>query len=380
MLVYLALDLIVPLFVYLDEERSNKNCSYLDQHHFLYWIAALVLILTAGVRASTVGTDTGGYLTEAFTESHRVSFSFFYSYSRYMAWDPLFKIVMYFTSAPFPSLFVCQTTLSALTVIPVFIAIKNSSGSNRWLSAFVFTSLLYPMTFNLIRQSITMGLLLLAYTIANKRKYLPAILCVVLAIGFHRSAVIGLLAFPFLLTKSMSARTYMKIVLPIFAIILLVVIFARPVLTWATSTFGMYSSYLTGEAGGAPGARRSLLEICVFALVLTMSLAKHNAIRNLLHDDNVRNLATFCIIGILLYALCTLSIFLFRIGLYYLYYFILFAPCCQLLEPDSASKVVRVGSFSISYSALLIVLFCLAISIDYYGICLMNEVVPYVIL
>lgn len=384
MLVYLALD-VIPVACMV-ASVAVKTATRSDIVAF--WLMAALLILIGALRGRTVGTDTGGYLLGAYGESRINSLEFFYRYSKYSSWDPLFKLVLWLTGHWSPTMMPVQLACSALTVIPIFMSLagmaKMNSRFSPWPGVAVYTLLFYPASFNLIRQSIAMSFVVFAYYLSMKRRWFRAFLPLIVAVGFHKSAVVVVPLVLLCALRSLPLRRYDAVRYAVLTVGAIAVLFAAPLLQWATSVLGIYGHYADGTVSAGPGGRRSWLEICFIAVVLVVA-HRRLSVPSALPERFSRELSTVCLMGAVLYGLCVVNLFLYRIGLYYLYFFILYAPCLMDVTAMAPvfSKARHFDGAAARRAALLgclVLLACLVFSIDYYSICKMNEVVPYVFL
>lgn len=382
MLAYLVLDaLSIALLAFV-------ACNVLSGRNrkIALWAMAIVLVLAGGLRGPSVGTDTGGYLIGAHEAARASDFEFFYKYTKYSSWDSLFKSILWMTSHWTPSMVPLQLVCSALAVFPVFAALvilsRQGGGYLPELGVAVYTVLFFPASFNLIRQSIAMSFVLLAYSFTTGKRWVWGVVPYLLALGFHKSALVVAPVAILLLLRELPERSYVVIKYIVLCLAAVAVVFAGPLIGWVTTTFGMYGSYVDGAAAVGPGGRRSWLEICVISIVLVVA-SWRAGLWFKLRGKYSRELVTICLVGAILYGLCMVNIFFYRIGLYYLYFFVLCAPFlapsslsedCGLMESRLASVITRPPVVLV----ISVLLLCMLFSIDYYYICKMNEVVPYV--
>ena len=151
------------------------------------------LILITGLRKYTVGVDTPQYYS-LFNTLNRFGTDIFWNRSRdkFML---IYKAVNYFVwkcGGSFQSLLLI---MAAIAIIPVMYYIYNNS-KNVFFSIFIYLSFNYYMyTLITLRQSAAYGIILLSIPAIRSRNLMKFLLLLVIAIGFHISAIFFLPAY-----------------------------------------------------------------------------------------------------------------------------------------------------------------------------------------
>lgn len=184
------------------------NRKEIKSFSFVAGSIAIVMILTlvAGLRASTVGTDTSEYalgLYDIACENN--SFLSFYSSSWYWSWRwvdvdsfEVGYLLLVWIARRLGSFQVLLFLTSALTVGPIYYALaKNKDETNLPICLVLFMLVYFNVTLNAMRQWIAVALVFLAvFTLYNPQKNLlqqrKAYVCLLIAFFFHSSAIIGL--------------------------------------------------------------------------------------------------------------------------------------------------------------------------------------------
>lgn len=148
---YIGLFLLSTLFIYLgNNSKARKFKISFGRHGVvvnpLLVIGAAIPILIAGFRQN-VGTDFVNYVAEynAATQSGsylEISFNIIAGISNSLFGSPTFMFIAF----------------SALTVVPVMLAINKSTiirKEYRWLFWLLFLFIMFPQTFNLLRQGVS---------------------------------------------------------------------------------------------------------------------------------------------------------------------------------------------------------------------------------
>ncbi|MBQ3784438.1 MAG: EpsG family protein [Lachnospiraceae bacterium] len=152
----------------------------------LYHISLISLILIAGFRTISVGTDTLTY-NLMFLEDISIGY---YGYVE-KGWVYLEKLAGQFTSDY--NMFLCL--ISTLTICPLAF-VWNKYSTNKQLSLFIyFATYYYCMSLNIMRQCLAMSIILVAYKFILENKKLYFLLFVLIASQIHTSAFFVLPVF-----------------------------------------------------------------------------------------------------------------------------------------------------------------------------------------
>ena len=330
---------------------------------------AFIFSFFAGARSCVVGTDTGGYGIEAYQVARISSFDYFFFVGQFAPWAPLAKAVMWPTSQIGSTPFWYFFTIELITVVPVILSVYISHKGNMPIAMAVFALVFYPMTFNAMRQMMAMGFLLLGWALMSRRKSTFWFLLMgVIACLFHSSSVFALLIYPICemaKAKSFSLGIKLCFLAATMAVLLLL---AQPMMN-LLSTFGFYSDYLSGSKVTEGSSSRTIIEFVAMYVVLGFAAAVFMSRGGGKSDSSeLMQLALLVLFGVLAFALSLISLWLYRFGLYFIYFSI-------LLLPEIVSCVY--GKTERWVIAVAVVLVCVAFSYDYYFVCLNNEVVPY---
>jgi hypothetical protein len=184
--------------------KSKKN---IGEMKLMFYLNFVILVLFAGLRSSSVGTDTSNY--ELIFSNKNSIYDFFsnanYEYSFYsLNW-----LVKQFTSD-------FNTLLIAIALIVVFSYQKviYKYSNNYWLSNFVYITLgFYSFFFNGVRQGMACALVFLALSFLLERNFKKYLLLIILAASFHKTAILLLpLYFLFNVDKLKGKGTYIFVI------------------------------------------------------------------------------------------------------------------------------------------------------------------------
>lgn len=152
-------------------------------------VAILAPCLLAAFRDPTVGVDVLTYAEPSFYSAISRNI---WEYIASSDNEPLFSLLAYVSANVFQSSFVYYFLIELLVVAPVYKAIKdNCPRSLRFLAWLVFYFTLFGFSFNLMRQSIAVAILLAGFSYLSKKSYFKYCLVVIVACGFHYSSLMG---------------------------------------------------------------------------------------------------------------------------------------------------------------------------------------------
>lgn len=163
---------------------STNDIARRDKYFIL--VSFLLLFIISALRAETIGTDTSNYLRGFEIIKH----SSFDTMINFIRWEKgyviLNKIVSIFTSNGQGILIVS----SFIVLFSMCTFIKRHS-NNTFMSILLYINLYYYFaSFNMIRQSIAMGLIVLSYAFIKERNFRKFLLLVLLASTFHQIALV----------------------------------------------------------------------------------------------------------------------------------------------------------------------------------------------
>lgn len=228
--------------------------SFQKYNKYVYGGTLLILFLMAGLRDDIIGNDTHSY-----KDIYRwISDGILYSIEP--SWYFLNQLVALFNGHFTVILFVA----SLLTLMPICIIGFRSGYNPQMILFFYYALYAYLNSFNLMRQLLAVSLVLLAYSyIQNKKKYF---LWTLLAVSFHFSAIISLLALP--IEKKYLNKQY--ILKALFLSFILGCLLNDTVFSVVT---GPYARYLDGNFGYRENFISSLLMAIFMNLLFLFSFS-----------------------------------------------------------------------------------------------------------
>lgn len=361
MIPYLVCAVTVSALAYL----SNASKKAFGKFPAYVCIVAIVAILTlmSGFRGLDVGTDVTVYGLSTYRSALHLDFETFVFNAGFSDSIGLFCLIyMWVAARLFQSFSGYLAALALITVVPVVIASFKEGREYAPLVLFVFCLVFYPASFNMMRQYVAMGFILLAFLCAQS-KNLPGYLAYSgVAIFFHGSAFVAL---PIYWVVQYGSRVKFRGTLLLVMCVLVVFAFLPQMFEALGSVVGRYSEYLTGEHSLVSGGRRQrlVLSLCCLVCFLFYCVLKKNE-----SASNVRFLALLCLLGILGFCLSSFSFYLYRVGFYYLYFLPLLAASATRRVEGCTEKI---------FFVCVVALISVAFFYDYYYITGANEVIPY---
>lgn len=289
--------------------------------------AGLVLLLFMGLRGDFT-IDYGNYA------------QIFPRYSKYtlnqialLEKEPLFALLIKWVGRYSDHFQFYHFALSAMVCVPAFIAIKRSS-KNYLLSVFFFFAITYYIeAFNIVRNCIAISIVLIGYPYLINKRFIPWVICVFIATGFHMSAIILLPLFVLFLVPANGKRVVL-----LAALVLLMVLKYDKVLLFFQNELGFYSNYTEKSYGmwaqifADISKKRLLVRTSVYVAYFAMLVMKKELL-----DERIY----LGILSIGIYILQFQIFMFYRYDLYLLAFFIfLFPNTFEEFEFHKKTKII----------------------------------------
>ena len=189
---------------------------------------------------------------------------------------------------------------------------------NALLSVIMFITLgLFTFNMNGLRQSVAMSICLLAYDFIEKKKFVPFLLVVLLAMSFHKSAIFFALTYFIIFMKPKWNYTMFFI-----GLLVLFVLFADNLTI-------IYDALTSEDYAGAEGFDSGgIVTVLIYILVIAFALISKDKIKK----GTVFNCILLSLVGLILYLARFFSVQIYERVSYYFYYFII------LLLPSAIKK------------------------------------------
>lgn len=320
--------------IYLFKGMSNV----IIRKKLFLWMFIIFWGSVMAFRALSVGTDTFNYAANIFPrilEHPLTSLSEFKRMPIYTIYNKLVGMISKDSHA-----IIIFTSFIYVTGVLLFLYYNSE---NFYMSCFYFLSFAhYFYAMNTARQSLAMMLVLWVYHFTTRKRLILSVLMVVLAIGIHATAIVGVIIviLNFInLDRTKSIITLLVGCALTFAFELFFNLFVR--------LFPSYAGYLNTSsvrtAYGTSEGNRLYVALVLLVLFATCYYWKWRK-RILFHDENTFWLLfTLSMIGIVFMTLLRYSATAARVEYYFTYFFMLFLPICIERFFDKKSRYIVYG-------------------------------------
>ncbi len=156
-------------------------------------LSVLPLLILASCRSISVGTDTSLYQVLLFKDAVKLeSFLKFYN-RRGNSFEPLYLLVTYLASRTkkiFWMFFINELIILVFMYLTIW---RKRKIFDPYLMMATFYFIYYCAGYNIVRQSIAAAILFYAMAMYEEERKFTALLLLIVAVGFHKSAVAGIL-------------------------------------------------------------------------------------------------------------------------------------------------------------------------------------------
>lgn len=280
---YILCFIISLLFSYIGERCLKKEKKFIGISMLL--LSILTICALAGLRSSKVGTDVENYALNQFWLYNNEKRNFLYVI-RQTGIEPLFSLLV-LVSTIFKDFHFTLFFIEFACAVPIYIyAYKNRNETSLTFIIFIFLMTMYARSFNLMRQSIAISLIILSTYYFKIKKYKKTFLIYLISIMFHYSAVICI-AIYFIMHILMNYKNeenknrWMTLIL-ILALILTVSMDKILELIPTKYSFYMASQYAVNSLSILSVAKKLFWIVISFAVVCRI---KNN--KNLKNEQNV---------------------------------------------------------------------------------------------
>lgn len=336
MVYLLSLAVFVWVLGFADERTGLKHHNY--RNYLIIAGAAVALIM--GLRTQYTGsTDTYMYVTFFNGMKGYTNFADYYdlhlSDSKFIFSETGFYYFVYLLTRVFSDGQMLILAVSVvITICTCCFIYKNTEDVPTGLLVYVCLGLL---TFNMngMRQAMAMSICLLSYESVKKRKLLPFILIVLLAMLFHKTAICFVLVYFFPLLQQGKANIFW------YLVAMMVFLFS---MDWFIETFNAFTGedYLVqSEATGS-----GLTVVLIYVACILFSLLMYDSLKK----RELRSAFLGVVAGFIIYISRFFSNQIMeRLSYYFFYFTILLIPGLISELEEQEQKVVRLlfGIFAI---------------------------------
>lgn len=318
-------------------EQKNKEISVAIKI-FAIFIPALL----AGMRAIDVGTDTKLYIEPAFNDAINAT-DFFAFYKMYDI-EPLYMLFTFVCAKIFANVNVFMTALYfIITLLAYKIAKNNSDKAPSSITYAVFLLFYFNKSLNLVRQTISILLIIYGLKYVKNKKYLTSIAIILVSILIHKTAIIGALIYLIYgIFDKKNTKYYKIIILVVSALFLLVY---KPLLNFLINDIHVlnsrYNYYINSNKVDVS------LSYMLFNLsLLICSLAFYKKLVK--HDKFNEYLVFIVLLGNILMLLSTQFNFVIRISYYFTYLYLLIIPeMVEICDTNEKKSIMTMALLTI---------------------------------
>jgi hypothetical protein len=197
MIPYAGTFLLSYILVYIAERRVKKKEKSIFALILILVVCVLLSVLAA-IRDNRIGTDVLTYVNRYFKAATNATH--FSDYIRMFASDsvePIYFLINFITARFTDSVRVIYFIIELWDT--VFVALflwENRKNASMLLGFFVFTMMLYNISYNAVRQTMALCVCLYSFNAARDKRIKKYLLLMLLAFLIHRSSIIMIITYP----------------------------------------------------------------------------------------------------------------------------------------------------------------------------------------
>lgn len=362
MMIYLFIFFISTIFAFLYSKSQKKFPKIL-----FAILTVIIPSILAGLRAEGIGTDTIFYVKRVFSAA-LVSNNFSLLHSR-TAVEIGYAFINYIVSRYTTNINILYFLLQLIIQFFVFKACSYAEKEYKcplWLSYLAFLLLYYNRSLNMVRQSISIAIVLYSYKYIKDKSYVKVLLLFLLALSFHNSVIIGIPIILIIMLSNSKISSTIKIVISMltFLIIFLFMCYYNQIISFLTSN-GIIDSRYTFYASSDSTGNVILIDYVFKAMIFLITVLLYKLLKK---NTNCTDFIYFIWIEFLLYHLAFFVPYTQRLSYYFGYF--------NIFVISQISKCFKGTSSRIIVNSLVIV-FMLAFWYLYYVYLGADATVPY---
>lgn len=358
MIVYYLIFLLSSVCIYNGEKKSDDS----KMGKLLCMSAVLIPALLAGMRAESVGTDTGGYV-KAIHQLCRKNIDWKMIVGSYQC-EIGYYFINYLVTRVSDSFQLLLFVIQILILTPVLLACKdNHDLAEAHLSYLFFLILFFNRSLNTCRQSLAIAFCVYSVKYIRQEKFVKFLLCIFIAASMHKIAFI--FGAMYVISHYLKKREGMLYKIGFLAIVCSLIVFYKVILNKLIAMGYLdvrYSYYV--NSGNQNISTIEFTTKSIF-LVIVLCVAHILKKRNLFNDT----LVFYVVLDYLIYCVGFYANYAQRIS-YYIGFFVIFV-LPQI--PGCVNKRQK------NICTLILLAIALAFSYMYYGVSGCDGTVPYIL-
>lgn len=325
----------IPLFISLLYGGNSQKIENIKKQKVILSVFFVILLLILVLRHRAVGVDIENYLN-TFLRTSKMSFSRIVDfYEEERGYYILNKLISYITTNK--QWFI--VIMALITTIPLAILyIKESENAMLTIATFITLSN-FAMLFSGLRQAVALSIIAASYYFVKHKKLFWFIICVLLAVTFHKSAFIAILLYPFYHMNI--TRKKLIVFVPITAAIL---IFNKPI-------FEFLNQFMN-ELGYEYEYKDTGAYMMIILLVLFVTLSYIAPVEEEL-DTETKGLRGIAVLATMLQIFALTSTVAMRMN----YYFMMFYP---ILIPRVINRTTERNRQPYKYIGIIMIVYFMA--------------------
>lgn len=304
----------------LNSKPYKKNITITKRLFNLnYLLSFLIAWIPSAIRYG-IGTDYNGYVN-GYNYSYNIDLNFYGIIPKELGYRLLTNLI-YFKLGGDPQLIFIITSFITIGLIYYTIFKLKLNQFSKAMAIFMFLSMYYCTSYNLVRQFVALAIIFYAYRYLLMKNTVKFIIYVLLACSFHLTAII-MLPIYYLIYKDVEIK---KIIAIILGVIIVYILYdkALNILT-SISMFSKYSFYSNEIKND-----KEIWKVIVKRLPLIFIILKYR--KKLLElDYKNKQLMVLAVIEIMTGLFVTKNIWLFRLSYYFIFsYVLLISQICKI--------------------------------------------------
>lgn len=299
---------------------GNKNNA--KKKKIFLILCGIAIAFVMGFRSRYTGTTDTDFYCTLFETIKNSKYSFFEHIVRSIGENPLFSELgfsayIWLLAKIFPT-YRYLLIITAIVIVACTMRFIYKYSENALLSVIMFITLgLFTFNMNGLRQGIAMSICLIAYDFIEKKKFIPFLLVVLLAMSFHKSAIFFALTYFIIFMKPKWNYTMFFIGL----LVLFVIFSDNLTIIYDALTSEDYAGAESFDSGG-------VVTVLIYLLVIVLAFISSIKIKR----GTIFNCILLSLVGLILYLARFFSVQIYERVSYYFYYFII------LLLPSAINK------------------------------------------
>lgn len=331
------------LFTYLAGNKKIVINKITISSKLLSLIAIIIPCFFAAVRDSTIGTDVLVYSDRLFNTA--LKYGSIIDYLNRVDVELLFGTVTFISSHFFNRVFY-YFILQFLVIFPIYkFLFQENTKKYAWVGIMIYLFWLYPFSLNIMRQSISISIMLYNYKNIKEKKLIRYLFLCLIAFGFHFTALLGLLFYP--LNKITTIKKAKKSLqnemrkpvrlmkkinkLLIVLTVLFVTVIGSQIIEYFTSTSGLYTDQLLFKSSGNIEIMNALIMVFMIGIAYIYKSSE---------DENVNYLLFLIIIGSILYQLKSSFSQMYRFSAYFTNFLIFLYPMILNSQKNNRKRMM----------------------------------------